>query len=237
VPIRAIFGESLRVFRDALPSLVAAVLVFSLPLQLAVEYFVYHHVDAEAAGGLMGLYAALYVILMPFLAAAGILAARAVVDGPALDATGLLRASARRWPKLLEVQIPAGILVTLGFLALLVPGLVLTARWALLECVALFEGRGPGACRTRSAELVKGSTGAVLGLFLLLHLPGLSVSFAGGFLMGVHPPLDHFAFSAVASSATDLVDMLAWIGLFLLYRRWTGPPDAMPVLERPAPIA
>lgn len=71
---------------------------------------------------------------------------------------------------LLGATLLYGLGVAIGFVLLVVPGLVLMAHWALLVPLVMIEGRATGEAFGRSMELVRGRTGAVLVLVLLATL-------------------------------------------------------------------
>lgn len=87
---------------------------------------------------------------------------------------------------LLGVTIIAGIGVGLGFVILVVPGLILLSRWSLIVPLVMIEGRSVGEAFARSNALVKGRTGSVLVVVvvagLITGIMNLLVSVAFAFL-------------------------------------------------------
>jgi len=76
--------------------------------------------------------------------------------------------------------------IALGTIAFVIPGLVLMARWALVVPLIVLERRPWRAALARSNELIKGRTGAVLAIFLILTGIGaalVSVPVAVGYLV------------------------------------------------------
>ncbi len=63
-----------------------------------------------------------------------------------------------------------GIGVVLGFLLLIVPGLIAVARWALVVPLVMIERRGVREAFARSSQLVRGRTGRVLVLVIVANV-------------------------------------------------------------------
>jgi hypothetical protein len=78
----------------------------------------------------------------------------------------------RRVRPILGTLIGAGLLaglgIAIGLVLLIVPGLYLMTRWAMIAPVVVREHTGIGAAFTRSAELVRGSGWRVFGLVLIV---------------------------------------------------------------------
>jgi hypothetical protein len=71
---------------------------------------------------------------------------------------------------LFGVTFLAGIGIAFGFLLVIVPGLILLARWTLVVPLVMLEGRGVGEAFSRSSALVKGKTGRVLVIAIVVGL-------------------------------------------------------------------
>ena len=87
---------------------------------------------------------------------------------------------------LLGASILYGIGVVIGFVLLIVPGLIAVARWALIVPLVMIEGRGVRDAFARSSQLVAGRTGRVLVLVIvanvLTSLVGAGITLLLGFL-------------------------------------------------------
>ena len=117
----------------------------------------------------------------------------------ALFSTG----SARFWP-LLWASILYAIGVGIGLVLLVVPGLILAARWSLLAPLVVLERCGASVATGRSSALVKGQTGTALACIFLMFLIVGSVTWAVFFS---HAPLAteifvSFAWSTLAAPFT-----------------------------------
>lgn len=209
--------ESFHLFTETFPLLLLSVAVFSFPLQLLTEGIVERTFGPAESWRSMALYVLLGSITSPFLSAAAVTAANAHTQGEALSPRELLRRSASNWGRVLNVQVLSGLLISLGTLAFLVPGVVMLGRFALVDSIAVIERRATGKCLDRSRELVKGATARVLLLFALLELPILVTASLGGWLTA-KPPFSGFVFTSIGSSLDTLAGMLSYVGMFVVYR-------------------
>lgn len=71
---------------------------------------------------------------------------------------------------LLGASLLYGVGVLVGFVLLIVPGLIAVARWALIVPLVVIERLGVGEAFSRSSQLVKGRTGSVLVLVIVANL-------------------------------------------------------------------
>ena len=71
-----------------------------------------------------------------------------------------------RLPALIGAGIFGGLAIALGLVLLVVPGLVLLTRWALVAPVIVIEGRSAGPSFLRSTELVRGNGWTVFGVIV-----------------------------------------------------------------------
>jgi hypothetical protein len=112
-----------------------------------------------------------------------------------------------------------GGLGTLAGLALLiVPGLILAARWSLIVPVVALERRGARAALGRSNELVSGRTGAVLAVLALAALAGVLIAVVPAIAVEILSP--GFAASVAWGLAFDVIALpLLVTTAYVLYRQ------------------
>jgi hypothetical protein len=111
-----------------------------------------------------------YFLAIPLISAFHVQAVREVGDG---GRPRLIPTSRRSLPALPVVALATGIsgaAITVGYLALAVPGLLLTVRWPVVAQTAALDGGGWTDALRRSADLTKGHRWHVLWLLLVAGL-------------------------------------------------------------------
>ena len=78
---------------------------------------------------------------------------------------------------LIGLSLLFGIAVAIGFVLLIVPGVILLLMWAVSVPALVVERQGVFAAFARSAELTKGARWKILGLFLVIGVAYLLVSY------------------------------------------------------------
>lgn len=71
---------------------------------------------------------------------------------------------------LIGLAIATGLLIGIGMVLFIVPGVILMCIWAVVIPVCVVEKKGLGECMSRSAELTKGYRLKIFGLFLLVGI-------------------------------------------------------------------
>lgn len=85
------------------------------------------------------------------------------------------------WP-LVAVSILFGIGIGIGFVLLIVPGLILLTIWSVVAPVTVLERPGVFAAFGRSRELVRGNGWNVFGVIVLVFLAVAVISIAAGLI-------------------------------------------------------
>ncbi len=94
----------------------------------------------------------------------------------------LLAAGLRSILRVLATSIVTGLIIAVGMLLLLVPGVIATVILYVAVPAAVIEGRGVGEAMNRSAALTKGSRWQIFGAALLIGLIMIGVSLLGAFV-------------------------------------------------------
>jgi hypothetical protein len=169
------FGDALRVYRLLFRrSVTIAALVYGVVALLEIA--------KHAASG------AIYVVLVlaafvattagPLLVQGALVeVVRNVHDGkPAARMNDLLARSRSRIWRLFGASLIYAFGLLLGAVLLVVPGLLVAARWCLLAPLVMLEGKTVEQARLRSSALVKGQTGVVLACVLLAYLINAAIT-------------------------------------------------------------
>jgi hypothetical protein len=213
--IEEVVREVWRLFRTRFWRTLITVAVLLAPLELAV-----HVVDPDLVSSdwwlWVGLTAALVVIAFPWVIGA-------VVHDVATDdrtPAQAYRQTADRLPDLAISALVTTLGIILGTIALVVPGLILVARWALVVPLIVVGGASWRQALARSNELVRGRTWEVVAIFVVLTLIGAA-------LAALPLLLAYFVIGGVigawlAALAVDTVAVAFYaFAPFVLYRRLT----------------
>ncbi len=149
----------------------------------------------------------------------------------------LYRSSWSRLGSLVALSILTGVAVGLGFLAFVVPGVLLAIRWALAAPVVMLEGLGARSAMRRSRELVSGHRWAVLRVLLNVWLRiGLAWLLLTGLLhrLAVVTGSELLVYWLAAALASALVTPYAGHALSVVYYRLTDPDRPVIAEQRPA---
>jgi hypothetical protein len=160
-----------------------------------------------------------------------------VRDGRRDDGVGdLFSAAAPFILPLIGFGILFGIGVTIGFLLLVVPGLILITFWSVGAPAIVVEGIGPVDAFGRSWRLVRGDAWAVFGTLLVVLLIVIGV---GIVLAAIANPIGNGEASTWIASiiSTTITAPIFAIAVTVLYYDLTGsaaPAAAAPAAEPPA---
>jgi hypothetical protein len=155
---------------------------------------------------------------------------RAAVDdlsGSGVKAGAAIGDGLRFFFPLLLVAILMGIGLMLGFLLLIIPGIILAVRWSMTAPIVVIEQAGPTKSMGRSAELSSGHRWAIFGLILLYLVFAYALQIVLGVLLAsfsADDPSQLMAMDAlgvgyaVASSAVSaVIALVSTVGVASLY--------------------
>jgi hypothetical protein len=165
--VRGLIGETWRLVRSHGRRMLVVALVLLLPAELAAAYA---DDDSFAAGTV----ASLLLIFVGYPWAIGALVATLERRGsPPLEPYGR---TVPRVPALAVASFVALIAEGLALLLLVLPGLLLAARWIASPALIVIEGSGPIESLSRSNALVRGRTWTVLGALVVTILVPLALA-------------------------------------------------------------
>jgi hypothetical protein len=171
-PTSGVIGEALRLYREHWHHLIglAAVVYVAVALLSLVTGLVFGTAGAVLAG-VIGFLATFWT------EAALVEAVQDIRDGRAdLSIGETFRRVGPRLGAVIGASILAGLGIALGFVLLIVPGLILLTLWSLLVPVIVLEGTPAMQSFGRSRELVRGYGMSVFGVIVLAFLVLLAVT-------------------------------------------------------------
>jgi hypothetical protein len=134
---------------------------------------------------------------------------------------------------LILAGILAGVGIAIGFVLLIVPGLILLTWWCLIVPVIALEGKRVGESFGRSRELVRGHAWTVFGIIIITVLAS---AIASGVIQSIFSFLNpFFRYWIGGTIANAIVDPFLAVALTLMYFHLRdGAPTEVPVAAEPA---
>lgn len=105
----------------------------------------------------------------------------------------------------------------LGFIALIVPGIVLLVRYAVLDSAVVLEGANSAVSRRRSAELTSGKRWQIFAAALLFFFAFLMMSILVYVPVGFFPAADTMVVNVLLDCCLDVAYSVIQIVMFLYY--------------------
>ena len=94
--------------------------------------------------------------------------------------------SAKLWPLFL-LAIVTGVLLTIGFILFIIPGIILALMWFVAVPVLVAEDKGVFASMSRSSELTKGNRWRLIWLVVIIYVLLFIIAFIVGLLAAITP--------------------------------------------------
>jgi hypothetical protein len=187
-----VFERIFKIYGEQFTLLIPAALVLFIPVAILTGLV---QTSDSAIGYLAA--AVIGVIATYWYQGMVVEAVRDILDGRRDQTVGSLFSSAAPfiWP-LFAVGLLAGIAILIGFLLLIVPGLILLTIWAVIVPAIVIDRTGVFGAFGRSRQLVRDNGWRVFGVIVVLFLLQLVV---GGILSAIAAGIsDSFAGYAVA---------------------------------------
>jgi hypothetical protein len=132
------------------------------------------------------------------------------------------------WP-LVAVSILFGLALAVGFILLIIPGLILMVIWSVVAPVTVLERPGVFAAFSRSRELVRGNGWAVFGVIVLVFVTVVVISIAAGLIAAGLGSLGRALVQWAINAAIAPVTALSAAVLYFALLRARGELDASPL--------
>jgi hypothetical protein len=123
----------------------------------------------------------------------------------------------RNWGRLFGARFLTGILVLLGLIAFIIPGIVLLVRYAFLDEVVVLEGADALEARRRSTELTVGRRWQILAAGFLFFVSFMLCSFVVQLSLALLPELDTMVINVIIDCLLDIAYVVIHFVMFLYY--------------------
>jgi hypothetical protein len=175
--------------------------VLLLPAELATAFAAE---DSTTAGGIA--YAVVLLFVYPWAVGAVV----ATLDEPGAGLVADHRRALQRMPSLFLANLAGRLAVVLAAILLILPGLLLAARWSATPAMIVVERRQAFDAFGASNALVKGRTWSVLGALVLMALLTLVVALSAA-------AVSELASSAVVVGVASAVLDLPFVAVFATF--------------------
>jgi hypothetical protein len=208
-------GEGWTIYKRFWRHLLPIAFVVSLVISLI-------SLGLSAAGGAFGaLSGALVSIVGAFLIQAALVEGIADVRDGRADLT-LGQTLARAWPRIgtiLGVAIVAGVAIGIGFILIVIPGLILLTLWSVAVPAAVLEQHGVIESLGRSRALVRGYGWTVFGVILITFLVDFVVSLIlGALFSGLSTDVAHYVGNIVTTTVLTPFVSATWTCMYFRLR-------------------
>ncbi len=127
-----------------------------------------------------------FVIVGPLISALYVHAVRGIAAGQRPALGQIVLTGLRVLPTVAAAEIIAGIAIAIGFVAFIIPGVILLLRWAVVAQTAAIDNENWIEALRRSAQLSRGNYIHILGLVLLTGVVALLLRDGGLAVVGEH---------------------------------------------------
>lgn len=220
----AVVSRILEIYRDQF-----GVLFGTAVMLYAVQFVIYLVLPAKLAVALVLLFWALSI----FYEGMVVELVQDVQDGRRDHSVGQLLRSVKPvfWP-LVAVSILFGIGVAIGFVLLIIPGLILLVIWSVVAPVTVLERPGVFAAFRRSREIVRGNGWNVFGVVVIVFVIVVLISIAAGLaasgLGSVGRALVQWAVNSAIAPLTALSAAVLYFALLGIHTEPTAKPTPPP---------
>lgn len=226
--IGEILDTTFRLYREKFLTFLAISLTVYLPVSVVVALIEVWGKNAEAgaptpevnlplmiAGGAG--YFLFALLVFPLCTAAIVQTISGAYLGEEINSTSAYKLALPRLFPLLIANLLTTVLVTVGYIMCLVPGVIFTFWFWLVPTIVILEGIGPVASMKRSKSLMKGNVNKAFGLGLVIGILMVLLSLGIAFLIGLLPISNAFIPSFLNSLSQALILPFSAGSIVLLY--------------------
>lgn len=221
--VTRLFGRALSLYFGNMGTIAGITLAIFAPVSFVKNYLV-HASGLEADVGATSRVEMIVEGIFGALVTAALLSAlqHKIETGRDLGVREALARGLRRWGAVFGARFRSGLLIALGLVLLVVPGLIWTVKYSLTDEVATLDvDRSSGRVLNRSAELTRGHGWKVFGVGLLATIPVVTLQFAGGMAAGL---AESWVVTALMDCVTNVVYRFFTPVMLLVYLGLGGQP-------------
>ena len=211
------FGEAFRLLMSNLGVIGPLVLSVWFPGNLAISYVAFHPPEAWRPVHAKILSSLHDFVLGPIYAAGMIHTLSRRKQGEWVTYPEALAVGLRNWWPMFRTRFITALIVLVGLIAFLVPGILLRIRYALIDPIVVLEGTRGTEARQRSERLSRGQRWQLLAAALLFFLIKFSTLSGIIWIQNVYRYSDNMIVFMVINYFLCLLDSIISIVIFLFY--------------------
>ena len=219
------FSEALSLLWNNLGLFAAIVLTVWLPGNILTNFIAYNYAEVGDIG-FMNLTMWIEGIFGPIYIGALVYALYQINMGRTATYREAMSVGFRKWCSLFAARLVAGILMGLGFIALIIPGIILAVRYSLLDAAVIVEDKGISESRARSIELTAGRRWRIFGASILFFISFIPLSVIIYLPLGVFESLNIMPVGVALDCIVDIGYAVIQIVIFLFYWESIQPTNS-----------
>lgn len=226
------FSEAFRLLGRNFGLFTAIILTVWLPGNTFANYVAY---NAEPASDIGFVRSSMWIeaIFGPIYIGALVYALFQIKSGRTVTYQEAIAVGFKKWGPLFAAKFVAGILMGLGLIAFVIPGVMLAVRYSLVDAAVIVEGKSASASLRRSTELTVGRRWQIFWAGVLFCFPFMSLSVAVYLPLAFVESLDIMPVAVVLDCGLDMDFALLQIVVFLFY--WEAVQEENPVDDGATP--
>jgi len=210
------FAEAINLLKDHFILFSSILLTVWLPGNL-LSNALYYSSGEEVGFGFIRAAMMIEGVFGPIYIGALVYALFRIKSGHAVTYGEAIKMGIKKWGALFAARFISGILIFLGFLLLIIPGIVLAVRYALLDSAVVLEGANPNAAMKRSTDLTAGRRWEIFGAGTILITVVMLLSFFIYLPTGFVLALDNMWVGTFLDCFVDISFLVIQITMFLYY--------------------
>jgi len=216
-PVILRLGETFSFFRAYARDIASFLLYATFPVIIIENFLSYYAAVYELSPEIKSIPIFIHFIYQPIYTGGLIFMISRLVSGETWSVKESLLVGLGCWLNLLVVNVISSVLIILGLLAFIVPGLVIFARLSLAEFGVVLERRSPLDALTHSNRITNRFTWQIVGSVVLLSALLIGVKILINIIIATFSLKHLFVFMI-----SELIIIILWSNLTILLFRYYG---------------
>ena len=204
-----LLGRNIKLFS-------AIILTIWLPANIIIN-FIYYNIEGISELTMLRLPMLIEGFLGPIYIGALIYSLFQIKSGHTITYKEAMKIGLKKWDILFGARFVAGILIVLGIIALVIPGIILLVRYTLLDAAVVIEDKRVTQSRARSIELTKGRRWPIFWSGLIFFILFIIFSITIYLPLDFIELLNNMYVEIILDCILDIIFSILQIVIFLFY--------------------